>query len=441
MMSERKKYAIVGTGGRSYMYIKALVGKFKDVGKLVGFCDVNQTRMNYHNQYLQEEDGNQPVPTYKAEDFERMVRETHADVVIVCTIDRVHHKYIVCAMEIGCDVISEKPMTVDAEKCQMIVDTVKRTGKKLTVTFNYRYSPRNSKVKELIKSGIAGEILSIHFEWLLDTNHGADYFRRWHRDKRNSGGLMVHKSTHHFDLVNWWLASSPKTVFAMGDLRFYGKENAEKRGIKEFYSRSRGSEAATRDSFALKVAEKDKGIRGLYYNAEHEDQYYRDQSVFGDGISIEDNIGVMVKYHTQTVMTYSLNAHSPWEGYRVMFNGTAGRVEFNVCETPYVRRNLQEFNTFGMRELEMTKDKMIPEIIFQPHWGKAQAVEFEQGDLGGHGGGDQKMLEDIFLGAGDDPLGRASGYIDGARSILTGIAANQSMRTGLPVNVDDLVDF
>ena len=66
---------------------------------------------------------------------------------------------------------------------------------------------------------------------MLDTSHGADYFRRWHREKDKSGGLLVHKSTHHFDLVNWWLASSPKTVFAMGGLRFYGRENAEGRGV------------------------------------------------------------------------------------------------------------------------------------------------------------------------------------------------------------------
>ena len=66
--------------------------------------------------------------------------------------------------------------------------------------------------------GVIGEINSVHFEWLLNTRHGADYFRRRHRDKRNSGGLLVHKSTHHFDLVNFWLGTTPKTVFAMGGL-------------------------------------------------------------------------------------------------------------------------------------------------------------------------------------------------------------------------------
>ena len=59
-------------------------------------------------------------------------------------------------------------------------------------------------------SGGIGEITGVDFRWYLDRVHGADYFRRWHRRKDKSGGLLVHKATHHFDLVNWWLASTPR---------------------------------------------------------------------------------------------------------------------------------------------------------------------------------------------------------------------------------------
>jgi predicted dehydrogenase len=89
-------------------------------------------------------------------------------------------------------------MTTDEKKAQNILDTQKRTGKKLRVTFNYRYAPGNTKIRELIMDGAIGDIFSVHFEWLLDIRHGADYYRRWHRNKHNSGGLLVHKSTHHF---------------------------------------------------------------------------------------------------------------------------------------------------------------------------------------------------------------------------------------------------
>ena len=439
----KKRYCIVGTGGRSEMYIKAILNKFQDRAELVGFCDSNRKRMEYYNNvFLKKHCNNHPdIPTYMAQDFDKMIAECKPDIVIVTSMDRTHHKYTCRAMELGCDVISEKPMTIDAEKCQQIIDTKKRTGRNLTVTFNYRYAPRNSKVKEVLKSGIVGEITSVHFEWLLDTCHGADYFRRWHRNKVNSGGLMVHKATHHFDLVNGWIDSEPVTVFAMGDLKFYGKINAEKRGITEFYSRARGSEVAAKDPFALKVNEKDEALMGLYYNAESEDGYYRDQSVFGDGISIEDNMGVMVRYKNNVVMTYSLCAHCPWEGYRVVFNGTKGRLEFNVVERSFCDAEGEDFNSFGMRELAEDRSKLSPEIIFQPHWGKPQVIEYTTDTLAGHGGGDDRLLKHLFVGVDEDPLGLAAGYIDGAKSILTGIGANLSMQTGEPVNVQKLIQW
>ena len=105
--------------------------------------------------------------------------------------------------------VTEKPLTVDELRCQAILNAQARTGRRLNVSFNYRYAPRNAAVKELITSGAIGDVLSVHLEWLLDTQHGADYFRRWHRDKRNSGGLMVHKASHHFDLVAFRWTSSP----------------------------------------------------------------------------------------------------------------------------------------------------------------------------------------------------------------------------------------
>ncbi len=438
----KKRYAVVGTGGRSSMYIQAVCKDFKDHAELVAFCDINQARMDYYNNdFLKKECENYPsVPTYTADRFEEMIKTEKPDVVIVTSMDRTHHQYGCRAMELGCDVISEKPMTVDIEKCQQIIDTQKKTGKHYTVTFNYRYSPRNTRVKELLKSGIIGEVTTVHFEWLLDTSHGADYFRRWHRNKCNSGGLMVHKATHHFDLVNWWLDSEPETVFAMGDLKFYGRINAEKRGVTQFYSRARGSETAKKDPFALRV-DPDSTVEKLYYDAEKCDGYFRDQSVFGDGIDIEDNMSVMVRYRNKAVMTYSLCAHCPWEGYRIVFNGTEGRLEFNVVEkgfTPVA----EDMSEFGMREGgegEERKD-MIPEILVQKMWQKPVKYTYEEG-VGGHGGGDIKLLKNLFVGVESDPLGHAADFHDGAASILTGIGANISMRTGEPVKVQELIHF
>jgi predicted dehydrogenase len=436
-MTTKKKYACVGTGGRNWMFTRSIVENYSDIAELVAVCDINQTRMNYLNERLKGQ-GHQPVPTYKSDEFDKMIEIEKPDVVIVTTMDRTHHQYIIRAMELGCDAITEKPMTVDEEKCQAIIDTVKETGKNLTVTFNYRYSPRNTKVKELIKSGEIGEVLSVHFEWFLDTRHGADYFRRWHRYKQNGGGLLVHKSTHHFDLVNWWLGTTPEQVFAYGRLGFYGRENAEKRGVTQFYNRATGNPLADNDPFALKLD--NDNMKKMYLDAEHEDGYQRDQNVFGDGISIEDTMSVLVRYKNKTQLTYSLNAHCPKEGYRVIFNGTKGRIELNVDENSYVSGSKGDINLPENRDFEEIIESNVPDITLQYHWGKAMSVPYEKAK-GGHGGGDVRLLDHVFKGVHDDPLGHAAGWEDGAKSILTGVAANKSLKTNHPVDIKDLVKF
>lgn len=426
----KKRFVQVGVGGRARMYYSAIAGTYSETCELVGFCDVNRTRMEYANEILKKEFNYPAVDMYGIDGFEKMINEKKPDTVIVTSIDRTHHKYIVKAMEMGCDVISEKPMTVDAEKCQEIIDVIERTGKKLRVTFNYRYAPYNTKLREIIMNDTIGEVKQIHFEWLLNTVHGADYFRRWHRDKRNSGGLLVHKSTHHFDLVNFWLGSYPVEVFAYGDLKFYGRENAENRGVTKFYSRVQGSDNAKGDPFSL-VLEDSESLKRMYLDAEKDDGYVRDQSVFGDNISIEDTMNVLVKYKSGAQMSYSLNAFSPYEGFRVHMTGTKGRVELEVIESVYV-------NAQGPVGLEgaVTGKR----ISVYPMFANSYNVDIEEGK-GGHGGGDRVLLNDIFGIAGEDPFNRAASHIDGAMSILTGISANKSIATGLPVKPLTLVDI
>lgn len=426
----KRKYVQVGVGGRARFFYEAVASTYKETSEIVAFCDLSQTRMNYANNLFKEEYGLEPVPTYHYTEFDKMLDEQKPDAVIVTSVDRTHDHYIIRAMEKGYDVISEKPMTIDEKKAQNIIDTQKRTGKNLRVTFNYRYAPHNTKIRELIMDDTIGQVFSVHFEWLLNTQHGADYFRRWHRNKLNSGGLLVHKSTHHFDLVNFWLGSQPETVFAFGDLNFYGMKNAEKRGVKDFYYRCHGSEKAKNDPFAIDLEENDT-LKGLYLDAEEDSGYIRDRSVFSDDISIEDTMGVMVKYKSNAILTYSLNAYLPWEGFNVVFNGSKGRIEVQVVEKSYINAGGDKAN-----EGALTGKK----ITVHPMFGKPYEVEFEEG-AGGHGGGDPVLLNDIFGVPVEDKFKRAASHVDGAMSILTGVAGNKSIASGMPVQIKDLVQF
>jgi len=426
----KKRYVQVGTGGRARMYYEAIGTTFKDRAEMAAFCDLSPTRMNYANKLLTEKYGAPPAKTYYYTDFDRMLDEMKPDTVIVTSVDRTHHDYIIRSMEKGYNVITEKPMTIDEKKAQAVIDCQKRTGKDLRVTFNYRYAPHHTKMREIIMDGVIGDVFSIHFEWLLNTQHGADYFRRWHRNKLNSGGLLVHKATHHFDLVNFWIGSRPDTVYAMGDLNFYGMKNAEKRGVKNFYYRCYGSEAAKGDPFAIDI-EHNESLKALYLDAEADSGYIRDRSVFSEDISIEDTMGVVVRYQNNAIMTYSLNAYMPWEGYNIVFNGSKGRLEVNVIEKSYINAGGEKGDEGALVGKKLT---------VKPMFGKPYEVPFDEGK-GGHGGGDLVMLNDIFGDPQPDRFKRAASHVDGAYSILTGIAANKSIASGEPVKVKDLLTF
>lgn len=445
-MSEnrRQRFAIVGIGSRASFYYSAITKDFAHSSELVGFCDTNQTRMNFANKALQEY-GHPPVPTYKAEDFDKLVTEQNPDYVIVTTMDKFHHKYCIRAMELGANAIVEKPMTIDAEKLQAMIDGVKRTGKEIRVTFNYRYAPHNTIVKQLIEDGTIGEVYQVHFEWLLDTAHGSDFFRRWHRMKENSGGLLLCKSIHHFDLVTFWLGSDPELVYALGDLLFYGPESAKKRGIKIF-ERTHGTENAKEDPYALHL-DKSRQLTEMYLNAEKEDGYIRDRSVWSEGITIEDTLSMLVRFKNRALMSYSTNAYSPFEGFKVSFTGTKGRIELNVTEGGYEPGREREAYNVGAKEEGKKPDEMYLQGGIKEKSIRVLPLDGDPYDVpipfavGGHGGGDPVLLDDILNGRKPDRFNRAAFIREGAMSTLIGIAGNRSIETGLPVMVADLVHF
>lgn len=434
----KKRHAFVGTGGRALSFIEPMVTTYGDQNELVGICDLSPARMAYYNELLVRDLGYHAVPAYTADRFDDMLREQKPDEVFVCTKDSMHHDYIVRALHAGCDVITEKPMTTDAAKCRAILDAQKATGRRVRVAFNYRWAPFRSKVKELIESGVVGKIHSVNLEYLLDTNHGADYFRRWHAHIENSGTLLVHKSTHHFDLVNWWLDAIPQQVFAYGELVFYGKQNAVNRGDEKLtrYARYTGSPEAKDDPFCLDLTESES-FRKLYLAGEADSGYLRDQNVFRDGITVPDQMSLNVRYRTGQVLTYSLVCYSPREGMRVTFNGDRGRIEYHEFIGTHMNRAVSPKN-WKIEEKPGAEAEGEWIRVF-PHFKSSYVVEMPE-IRAAHGGADV-ILNEHFYGppAPPDALGRTAGHEQGAASIAIGIAAVQSISSNLPVNISDLV--
>ncbi|WP_258383685.1 Gfo/Idh/MocA family oxidoreductase [Paenibacillus spongiae] len=154
-------------------------------------------------------------------------------------------------------------------------------------------------------------------------------------------------------------------------------------------------------------------MEAYYHQAEREDGYIRDRCVFHEEIDIYDTMSVQVRYDSGALLTYSLVAYSPYEGWRATLNGNDGRMEL----------------------IQSKVDNRIR--IYKPD-GTYQDIEVPS-DEGGHGGGDERLLKALFEGGVADPLKQQADSFAGALSLLIGHAANQSIQEGEPVHIHKLL--
>lgn len=405
-----KKYVQVGCGYRgTNAYGTPLAKDYSDVAEFCGVYDLNPKRASLISEF-----SGKDIPVF--DNFDKILNEVKPDTVIVTTKDCAHDEYIIKALHAGCDVISEKPLTTTFEKALAIKKAQEETGKKVTVTFNLRFHPFFKRVKEIISSGAIGKVLSIHYEWMLDTDHGADYFRRWHRIRENSGSLLVHKSTHHFDLANWYIEEDPVSVNAFGTRRFYG-HTRDNRG-----ERCRTCPHNKTCEFYLDISIPD--LKRIYLDCEDVDGYFRDRCVFADEIDIEDSVSVNVMYSGGAVMSYSLTAHSPYEGVNLVLNGTEGRMEVKVKSESSLNYN----------------DSSTQSITIYNRYGETCNIIVPT-KVGGHGGADDELRDKLFRNLdAPDPLNQMADTRAGLMSIGIGMAANLSMKEGRRVNLSEFYD-
>lgn len=428
-LGAKLKVALVGTGVRGTSFWgKRLVDEYSEILEFVGLSDINPGRLAYGKEYIGAD-----CPTFL--DCDEMLKTTKPDLLIVTTKDSTHDEYIIMGLNAGIDVLTEKPMTTDEDKCQRILDAEKASNAKLIVGFNYRWSPYATKIKSLLSDNVIGKITSVDFHWYLNTYHGASYFRRWHGLREAGGTLWVHKATHHFDLLNWWLDSDPEEVFAYGDLEHYGSANAF-RGEK-----CRKCDLKDSCKFYYDITQSERNM-ALYVNHEEHDGYIRDNCLFRKEIDIYDKMSAQIKYMNNVVVNYSLTTYSPFEGYRIAFNGMDGRIEA-WQDIPY--NDDQALSQSELHDAEMSQagegNLVVKPIIVHKNWNDYKVANVQY-DRGGHGGGDQRLQDKLIKNPdAPDPLRHMATVRDGAMSILIGIAARKSIESSGPIKISTLTDL
>lgn len=429
---KRMRIALVGTGVRGIAtWGRSLIHAYSDHVEMVGLCDANMSRLKVAKKRIGTD-----APIFHSSEFDKMIEQTKPDLVITTTTDCTHAEYAVRAMELGCNVLSEKPLATEANQCQQILDTEVKTGKKVWVGFNARHGQTAMQAKKILNSNELGKIISVEFNEYLDINHGASYFRRWHGRKEYSGSLLVHKSSHDFDNMNWWLDAEPVEVSAMGKVAYYGSNN-------EFRSeKCRGCPFSKKCDFYWDIT-KDKRSMELYVECEHEDNYLRDGCVWDNKISTYDTQSVNVLYDNGAILSYTLNAFMPYEGQQIAFNGTEGRLDIRrYKKQPWDVTYESDFRiTKNTGETRTIKVGGKEGINITP--GKEEKENFSaQGEVGGHGGADTHLKDLLFIPGTEDPLNQLAGSRAGVTSSLIGIAAVKSIESGGKIiKISDIINY
>lgn len=218
----KKKYtvAIIGFGGRGQVY-GLLMNERKDEFAVTAVCDIDRTQLQNVEKLL----GLTDVALY--DDEQEFFKAKRADVLVIATYDRDHVRQCVKALELGYDILLEKPISDSREEIEQLIETQKRTGGKIVVCHVLRYAAGFVKCGELLKSGVIGKLYAVDASERVEYWHMVQSFVRgqWNR-LEVAHPIIMQKTCHDFDIIQSYVGGKCVKVSSFGELGFFKPENA-----------------------------------------------------------------------------------------------------------------------------------------------------------------------------------------------------------------------
>jgi len=383
-----KYFGLIGCGQRGIAsFIKGLL-RYHQKAKIIAVCDNVPERVEFALSKI-------PYRCRGYTDYNQMLTDPKVETVIVSTRDADHKEHVIKAFRAGKDVFCEKPMTTSVSDADRIIKAQQETGRDLQIGFNMRYHQVCRYVKKCLLRGDIGDLISGEIHDLVWVHRGSGYLHRWHGEKKYSGGLEIHKSSHTLDLMNWWVDSDPVSVCAIGGRSFFKPKKTHASYCRVCRIRQRCPV-----SFQLPLENQDKLYNRKTFRT---DGYYPDRCVFDINIDAEDHYHALVKYKNGVSMSYTLEAFMPEAERKFILNGTKGRLEAS-----------QEKRSITIQD------------IFT---GRKRTIKLKKAE-GMHGGADTWMFRSMVGSLTDPGIGMTAGVIDGRRSIAIGEAINRSIAQG-----------
>ncbi len=196
MASQKLRFGIIGCGGIARQRHMPSLAKLPEVD-LAAFFDPTQGRA----EAARAQHGCADAGVYA--DYRELLRDSTIDVVHVCTTNATHADITIAALEAGKHVLCEKPMATTPDDARRMVETARRTGRKLTVGYNNRFRPDSQTLHKLCRRGDLGHIY--YAKALALRRRGVPTWGAFLDREKQGGGPLIDIGSHALDLTLWMM--------------------------------------------------------------------------------------------------------------------------------------------------------------------------------------------------------------------------------------------
>lgn len=354
--------------------------------------------------------------TNRFDTWERVFeRPKFADAIIITTPDNLHYAPCMKALEMGYDILLEKPISPSEKECRNILQLAKKTGRIVAVCHVLRYAPYFIKLRELMQSGVLGKVVSLqHFEPIEHVHMSHSFVRgNWHNSKQTTP-IILAKSCHDLDIVRWILGKPSKSIQAFGDLSWFKQENAPEG------STARCTDGCKVESScpysALNIYHRKRSwtyVFDLPEKKEEQGDYILNQlkttnygrCVYRMENDQPDHYIANILFEDNVTASFSMEAFTSYSGRRTRVMGTLGDVVGDMTTMTHT-----DFLTGKKTEWKQQSD--------------------------GHGGGDWRLVNDWLTAVSKKDASLLSSTIDQSiESHIMGFMAEKSRKTKKVMNV------
>lgn len=363
------RFGIIGLGNRGYKYALRTIQKHQGA-EIFMVCDTFGQHFHHFPQAL------------TTNDYQEVLDNKEVDAIFIATPDDTHAEIILAAIKANKHILCEKPLEISDEKVTKIETALENYDKAFEVGYVLRYARTYSKVKELITSGIIGQVIMAN---VIDHVQygGYAYFHDWHRTRQKSTSLLLQKATHSLDLINWYVDSRPEKVVAFGDLMVFGEVGAIEKFGKPVPDDLHCGNCPISDTCeeSIQNLAKEKNIAWS--------EHWPDNCVFNSEVDVDDHQTVMIYYANKAKTTYQLCQFAAFYKREFHFFGTKGELYFDdVSNTIVVTDRLKSEtltyqNNHQETNMEPGDEEQLQDFLDAIHTGKTPVSNLESSVLAG----------------------------------------------------------